>query len=88
VVRFESENVPLPGIRVIGLKKRGVLLWDSECYFCSVIVSGLKWIARKPFAESPYQTIVETLPQPVTRWSKCQAHWISEQGEVPEEAPR
>ena len=80
--RFRMVPERFPGIRVIGLRKRGVLLWDSECHFCACVVSGLKWIARKPFAESPYQTVVATLPQPVTRWSKCQAHWISEQGEV------
>ena len=80
--RFRMVPENFPGIRVVGFEKKGMLLWDRECRFCACVVSGLKRIARKPFAESPYQTIVATLPQPVTRWSKCQAYWISEQGEV------
>jgi len=80
--RFRMAPEKFPAIRVVGFEKTGVLLWDKECSWCAGIVSGLKRIARSPFAESSYQTAVEILPEPLRRWSKCQALWISKQGEV------
>jgi predicted DCC family thiol-disulfide oxidoreductase YuxK len=80
--KFRSVPEDFPDLRINGLSTEGLLLWDGDCGFCSSMVGKMKRIARRPFAETPYQFVKTQLPEPILRWSNRQAHWIDSEGRV------
>ncbi len=79
---FWSVPEEFPNVRIEGLAREGVLLWDGDCVFCAVTLRFMKRLARRPFSEVPYQSVREQLPDEVLRWSKRQAHWVNSKGRV------
>jgi predicted DCC family thiol-disulfide oxidoreductase YuxK len=80
--RFRSVPEEFPDLRINGLSNEGLLLWDGDCGFCSAMVMKMKRFGRRPFAESPYQSIKAQLPESILHWSNRQAHWIDSEGRV------
>lgn len=80
--QFRSVPEEFPNIRIDGLAKEGVLLWDGDCGFCASTVRMLKRLVRQPFSEAPYQSVRDQLPAEVLRWSDRQAYWVDSEGRV------
>lgn len=80
--KFRSVPEEFPGLRIRGLSTDGLLLWDGDCGFCAAMVRRMKERARRPFAEAPYQSVKDQLPESILRWSNRQAHWIDSEGAV------
>jgi len=80
--KFRSVPEEFPDVRVTGLSTEGLLLWDGDCGFCAAMVTRMKRWARRPFAETPYQSVKAQLPESISRWSNRQAHWIDPEGRV------
>lgn len=81
-LEFRSVPEQFPDVRIKGLSNEGLLLWDGDCGFCAAMVGKMKSIARRPFAETPYQLVKDHLPEQILRWSSRQAHWIDAEGRV------
>jgi predicted DCC family thiol-disulfide oxidoreductase YuxK len=79
---FRSVPEEFPNIRIDGLANEGVLLWDGDCGFCAATLQMLKRLVRRPFSETPYQSVRDQLPAEVLRWSDRQAYWVDSEGQV------
>jgi len=79
---FHSVPEEFPDIKIEGLAKEGVLLWDGDCGFCAATLRMLKRLVRKPFSETPYQSVQDKLPAEVLRWAGRQAYWVDSEGRV------
>ena len=79
---FRAPPEELPGVRVEQLSEREMLLWDGDCGFCAAMVRKMKGVTPRAFAEKPYQSVKEQLPDEVVRWSTRQAHWVDSDGRV------
>lgn len=79
---FRSVPEEFPNIRIEGLAKEGVLLWDGDCGFCAATLRLLKRFVGRPFNEKPYQSIEDQLLAEVSLWTDRQAHWVDETGRV------
>lgn len=79
---FHSPPEELPGVQVERLSEREMLLWDGDCGFCAAMVRKMKRVTPRAFAEKPYQSVKEQLPDEVVRWSTRQAHWVDSDGRV------
>lgn len=79
---FRSVPEEFPNIRINGLAKEGVLLWDGDCGFCASTVRMLKRFVGRPFPEMPYQSIKGRLPAEVAVWLNRQAYWVDARGSV------
>jgi predicted DCC family thiol-disulfide oxidoreductase YuxK len=80
--KFRSVPEEFPEVRINGLSTEGMLLWDGDCGFCAAMVGKVKSMARRPFAETSYQSVKDHLPEQILRWSNRQAHWIDAEGRV------
>lgn len=79
---FRSVREEFPDVRIDGLSKEGVLLWDGDCGFCSWTLRLLKRFVGRPFTEMPYQSIRDRLPEDVLPWLGRQAHWVDAAGRI------
>ena len=79
---FRSVPEEFPNIKIEGLAKEGVLLWDGDCGFCAATLRMMKRLVSVPFSETPYQSVRDQLPAEVLRWSDRQAHWVDSEGRV------
>ena len=79
---FRAVPEEFPNVRIGGLAKEGVLLWDGDCGFCAATVRALKRFVGRPFKEMPYQTIKDVLPADVVPWLERQAFWVDAMGRV------
>ena len=80
--QFRSVPEEFPNLRIDGLAKEGVLIWDGDCGFCAATLRILKRLVRQPFSETPYQSVRDQLPAEVLSWSDRQAHWVDFEGRV------
>jgi predicted DCC family thiol-disulfide oxidoreductase YuxK len=79
---FRSVPEEFSDLRIGGLAKEGVLLWDGDCGFCARMVGILKRLVGRPFVEKPYQSVEDRLPAEVSRWLNRQAFWVDATGRV------
>jgi predicted DCC family thiol-disulfide oxidoreductase YuxK len=84
---FRAAPETFPDVRLSKLIPKqvgagGLLLWDGDCGFCAASLRWLRRVARRPFADEPYQLVEERLPDDVRRWTERQMYWIDRRGRV------
>jgi len=77
-------NVPerFPGIRIAPPDRRGILLYDGDCGFCTKAAQWFQSRARTQVAVEPAHPHLSALPPPVAATVPHQVLWISPQGEI------
>jgi predicted DCC family thiol-disulfide oxidoreductase YuxK len=68
-----------PHVRLAPIE-RGLLLYDSECGFCSRSVRLLERVARRPFDKRPSSELLAELPAEVAATAQGQMLWRDADG--------
>jgi predicted DCC family thiol-disulfide oxidoreductase YuxK len=80
-VRQVSERFPREVLAGDGVP-REALLWDGSCGFCSDMVQRMERFARQPFKALPFQTVANSIPGDVMKFTDKQMHWVHKDGRI------